>query len=272
MELRQYEVEVLVNGKPVDEYLHDSKTFLEGKEGTEFSLRLRNRTGRRALFVPTIDGLSVMDGKEASFDSQGYIVNAYSSETIDGWRTSDDKVAKFFFAAVKESYAVKTGKGDNVGVIGCAVFEEKERVRVETIVIKEIIEKPIYVYPHWPYYNYPHNNVFFLSSNNHGGGGGGGMMTTSGNAGVGMTTATGGAQASSLVQASASIGTGFGEEKFSPVRNVSFDKESQPSAVFTLFYNTRENLRAMGVEFKKPLQVAVSAFPKESRYCVPPQN
>jgi len=241
MQKNQYEFEVLVNGKPVNEYDHKGKTFIEGKEGTEFAIRMRNHTGKRALFVPTIDGLSVMDGKEASYESSGYIVGAYSSETIEGWRTSDSEIAKFFFSKVKESYAAATGKDGNVGVIGCAVIREKEKP--QPIVIKEYIREKEYIpYPVPQYPRWPHDHIYLCQA------GGNQMMGSS--VSLSVSNSAGSAQAMN-VQTSASLGTGFGEVKYSPVRTVEFEREEVPVAVFTIEYNTRANLEAMGVEFKK---------------------
>lgn len=289
MNKQEFEFEVLVNGKPVAEYAHEGKTLIEGKDGTEFALRMRNRSGRRALFVPTIDGLSVMDGKEASLDGSGYIVGAYDTETISGWRVTDEKVAKFFFAKVAESYAAKTGQAGNVGVIGCAVFKEKER-EPATIVIKE------YVYPQYPHCPWGRHHGFcpqWCSQSNmvtaHGSGGlgigslnagFGGLSNAGGlNAGINMQASaaaqqmgSNGAQASFInaVNTSANLGTGFGEAKQEAVRSVSFEREKQAACIFTIHYNTRANLEAAGVQFKKALYASASPFPKGGGYCQPP--
>ena len=137
---QQTEFEVLVNGKPLKEYSHEGKTFIEGREGTNFAIRMRNNTGSRKLFIPSIDGLSVMNGEKAGFDSSGYIVKPYSAVTIEGWRVSNNEVNEFFFSKAKDAYATKTKNGDNLGVIGCAVFGEKERPA--PIIIKEYIPYP----------------------------------------------------------------------------------------------------------------------------------
>ena len=279
-----FEFEIMVHGSPAKEYYHDGKYYIEGKEGSRFSLRMRNSSSHRALFVPTVDGMSIMNGKQASYKSQGYVINAYDSLTIDGWRTSDKNVAEFFFSSPKESYASKTNKTTgNLGVIGCAVFKEKER-KPETIVIKEYIQT---IYPnHWPYYpyyNYPYNyggGVTYNSLNSSGGvstdtNGGitGAMNTNTVNA---MYACSAGSQQVSAGNNSvtptnaAALGTGFGQDKNSPVSTVDFDKESSPSEVFTIFYNTKENLEAAGVEFKKAVYIAPSAFPNEDGYCERP--
>lgn len=212
---------------------------------------MRNNSRDRVLFVPTVDGLSIMNGKEASFKSRGYIVNSYDSLVIDGWRTSDDKVSEFFFSSPKGSYASRMDQGGNLGVIGCVVFKDKEKVKV----VKEYIPVPYPSYPQYPHYNYP--NLYA----------GTGAITGTSNFGASLLNNV---TCSSSQTASAGLGTGFGQDKYSPVVTVDFDKEDHPSAVFSIYYNTRKNLESMGVEFKKPVYIAPSAFPNEDSYCVRP--
>ena len=91
MQKSNYEVEVLVNGHPIKEYYKDGKIYIEGRKGCEYSLRIKNNGWKKIVVIPTIDGVSVMNGKQASYDSPGYIISGYNSLTIDGWRTSDSE-------------------------------------------------------------------------------------------------------------------------------------------------------------------------------------
>jgi len=251
MQKSSYEFEVLVNGHSAKEYYQDGKTYLEGKEGSRFSLRMRNNSSSRVLFVPTVDGLSILNGKEGSFKSRGYIVGAYDSTTIDGWRTSDDKVAEFFFSSPKGSYAKKMGKGGNLGIIGCAVFKEKHKE-------KEIVYAPIII-------QNPNNNPWWGST-----------YTTiasncSGSFPLSMQNASlNSVKAFSCANAGSDLGTGFGQDKYSPTTSVDFDRADSPTEIFSFYYNTRQNLEAMGVEFHKPVYVSPSAFPNEDGYCERP--
>ena len=282
-----FEFEVLVNGRGVKEYYHKGSNYIEAKEGSRFSLKMRNNSGHRVLFVPTVDGLSIMSGKEASFSSRGYVVGAYDSLTIDGWRTSDDKVAEFFFSSPKGSYATKMDKEGNLGVIGCAVFKEKVK-EPEVIIKKEYIPMPYPSYPSYPHWHSWPNTIPCYCGNGTAGitststntmgnlsyGGGTGILgtpTTSNNAIYNVSSTSNASNHSYFAQqVSSGLGTGFGEDKYSPVTTVSFDKEETPTAIFTILYNTKENLETMGVEFKKPVYVAPSAFPNEDGYCARP--
>jgi hypothetical protein len=103
----------------------EGRTYVVGHAGERYLIRITNDTGGRFEVVGSVDGLDVIDGRAAAYGKRGYIVHPYSSLTIDGFRTSDDTVAAFRFAAVRDSYAARTGDDRNVGVIGLAFFAEE---------------------------------------------------------------------------------------------------------------------------------------------------
>lgn len=224
MQKSNVEIEVLVNGKPVREY-HQNGVFIEGRKGTQFSLRLRNNSSSRKLFIPSIDGLSVLDGENASYDSGGYVVNGYSSITIDGWRTSNTHVAQFYFSAPNDSYGKRTGKGKNLGIIGCAVYDERIEFYHRTYKLNNLA-----------------NDTGLRC-----------MSQSSANTAL----------------CSASLGTGWGDEKYSAVSTVEFEKSGIPT-ILEIQYNTRENLQKMGIRFTKDIQIAPQSFPNQ--FCKPPRH
>jgi hypothetical protein len=101
-----------------------SRAFVVGQHGERYGIRVSNRTGERFEVVATVDGLDVLDGKLGSFVKRGYLLDAFSSVDIDGFRRSTTEVAAFRFGSVKDSYAARTSGDRNVGVIGVAVFRE----------------------------------------------------------------------------------------------------------------------------------------------------
>ncbi len=129
MKYSQVELQVLINGVPVKEYGHKGISYIEGRTNTEFTLRIKNNSPNRILAIPSIDGLSVMDGEDASSKSSGYIISAYSSYEIKGWRTSLKEVSKFVFAKKGNSLSNQTGHGTKeCGVIGCVIFGETPKL------------------------------------------------------------------------------------------------------------------------------------------------
>src|SRR5580765_5365519 len=112
-------------GATLPTYARDGKIFVAGMPGHRYSVRIANRVGERVLAVLSVDGVNAVTGQTASPDQSGYVLDAYQSTDVAGWRKSADEVAQFNFTALSGSYAAKTGRPDNVGVIGVAVFREK---------------------------------------------------------------------------------------------------------------------------------------------------
>jgi hypothetical protein len=106
-------------------YASDGRHWVVGTPGQEYALRLCNRTAGRVLAVPSVDGVNVITGDTASPAQSGYVLDPYQCYDIDGWRKSLSRTAAFYFTELPDSYAARTGRPANVGVIGVAFFREK---------------------------------------------------------------------------------------------------------------------------------------------------
>ena len=122
------QVDVLVNGTPVKQYSHQGRTYVQATEGAEFEIRIKNGSHSRILAIPSVDGMSVITGTEATDESPGYIVNGYNSYLVRGFRTSNERVNAFKFSKKSESYAAKNESVNfdtsNCGVIGVRMWAE----------------------------------------------------------------------------------------------------------------------------------------------------
>jgi len=108
----------------------DGRHFIVGAPGHEYAVRIRNCTGGRVLVVTSVDGVNVISGDTASPAQSGYVLEPWGSVEIAGWRKSTERTAAFYFTDLGDSYAARTGRPRNVGVIGVAVFPEKAPPRV----------------------------------------------------------------------------------------------------------------------------------------------
>lgn len=111
-------------GQRAPVYRHQGRLYVAGTPGERYAVYIANRTGARVLAVVSVDGINVITGDTASPDQGGYVLAARQSFEIAGWRKSTSEVAAFYFTQLPDSYAARTDRPDNVGVIGVAVFRE----------------------------------------------------------------------------------------------------------------------------------------------------
>lgn len=103
-----------------------NRHYVMGELNSRYSILLQNHSAARLEVVLSVDGLDVMDGKPASLNKRGYLIDPFGQLKVDGFRQSDNTVAAFRFSSVPQSYAQqKHGDARNVGVIGIAAFEEQ---------------------------------------------------------------------------------------------------------------------------------------------------
>ncbi len=127
--LAQISVIDRASGQALPLYRFGGEYWVAGTPGAKYSVTVTNRARERILAVTSVDGVNVVSGETASVDQTGYIINRFQSYAVSGWRKSDTEVAAFTFVASPKSYASRTGRPDNVGTIGIAVFPERAPIR-----------------------------------------------------------------------------------------------------------------------------------------------
>ncbi len=106
-------------------YTHQGRHYVAGRPGARYAVRVVNQAGARVMAVMSVDGVNVVSGDSASWDQNGYVFSAGQRHDVAGWRKSQAQVAAFEFTALPNSYAARTGRPENVGVIGVALFRER---------------------------------------------------------------------------------------------------------------------------------------------------
>ena len=115
-----------LSGKVLPIYRHRGEYWVAGRAGANYAVRINNRMGSRIMAVISVDGVNAINGKTASAKPEdGYVLDAGSNYDITGWRKSDEKVAAFYFSYKEASYASRTGRPQDIGVIGVALFNEQ---------------------------------------------------------------------------------------------------------------------------------------------------
>ncbi|WP_437737630.1 hypothetical protein [Sorangium sp. So ce1335] len=229
---------------PAREYVHRDTTYVEGRSGQRYALRVRNLTGGRVEVVPSVDGLDVQSGKDASFDLRGIVILPHDSFDFTGFRISNTDVATFRFGSIEQSYAAQIGKPRNVGVIGVAVFEE--------------------LAPPPP----PPPPAF-------GGPPPGAVRAPPAPQAFGPPAPAAPPPVPGFVPAPAApkgLGTTFGERRESRIGSTRFDRATpKPAAVLVIRYEQRDGLRALGIDVDGLSQrETASPFPAETGFAKPP--
>lgn len=197
-------------GERLQTYRHGGKLYVAGKPGDRYALELRNRTGERLLAVVSVDGVNVVSGETASASQRGYVLSPLGSTEISGWRKSSQDVAAFYFTALPDSYAARTNRPANVGVIGIAAFREYREPAISSQ------ESTL-----------------------------GGSRMDSAPAAPAVANK---AEAKRSAGTEEKLGTGHGERLYAPAQQVEFRKASErPDEIITVYYDSLENLRAQGV-------------------------
>ena len=123
--LVQVDVYDRASGMALPVYASSGRNYIVGTPGHEYGVRIRNCTHARLLVVTSVDGVNVISGDTAAPSQSGYVLEPWGYVVITGWRKSMDRTAAFYFTDLGDSYAARTGRPQNVGVVGVAVFQEK---------------------------------------------------------------------------------------------------------------------------------------------------
>ncbi len=110
----------------LDVHRHRGRQYVVGHPGNEYAIRIRNTTGGRVLAVVSVDGVNVVTGETAAPDQSGYVIEPGGYVNVQGWRKDLERTAAFYFADPSDAYASRTGRPDDLGVIGVALFRERE--------------------------------------------------------------------------------------------------------------------------------------------------
>ena len=111
-------------GEALPVYRHRGDKYIAGQTGNEYAVRVRNCSGVRLLAVVSVDGVNVISGETAAPDQSGYVIEPGEYVNIEGWRKDMDRTAAFYFTDPGDSYATRTGRPEDLGIIGVALFRE----------------------------------------------------------------------------------------------------------------------------------------------------
>lgn len=203
-------------------YRHAGRYYVAGVPGHRYQLSLRNHTGEDVLGIVSVDGVNAISGTTADWSqNDGYVLAAGSRYDVKGWRKSQSQVAGFVFADAGDSYASRTGRPDNVGVVGIAVFRSQDAMDAMDAMTRD----DMLMQPAQP-----------------------AVREASGAAAPAPPSVASRASSEARADKAAPLGTGFGQRERDDVHDVDFERASSaPTELITLYYDTRAHLIARGV-------------------------
>ena len=218
-------------------YTRQGRHYVAGRPGARYAVRVVNQAGARVMAVMSVDGVNVVSGDSASWDQNGYVFSAGQRHDVAGWRKSQAQVAAFEFTALPNSYAARTGRPENVGVIGVALFRERA-VPVPPPAAEPAARRSL-------------------------GGSNDSMADNSaGSSASNSTTSDARALSRPAPQAESKLGTGHGARENAWVNYTEFERaRSTPDEIITIYYDSRANLVAQGVIPAPRVYPAPQPFP-----------
>ncbi len=212
-------------GRMVAQYPHRGERWIAGLPGHRYAVRLTNTTGERVLVVLSVDGINAVTGETAHPAQTGYVLDPWETAEISGWRKSLEDVAQFVFTDHADSYATRTGRPRNAGVIGIAVFAERAHEVYSPATARE----------------------------------------ESAQDAAAAAPRSGSAKSERANAHSQRLGTGHGEREWSPVGSTAFERASrQPVQISEIRYDAPRRLIALGILPGRPRYPADAprAFPQ----------
>ena len=117
---------------PTSAAFQKTKVYAEAIKGSEYTIRVRNLLPRRVALAIAVDGRNIISGQKSWLrnNERMYILEPYEACEYRGWRTGSDRVNRFYFTDVADSYAAAFGDESAMGVIAVAVYPEVQRQEV----------------------------------------------------------------------------------------------------------------------------------------------
>ena len=207
-------------GRTLPIYEHAGRFYVAGEPRHQYEVRVRNSSGERVLAVASVDGVNVITGQTAAQQQSGYVLGSWDSVRIEGWRKSLDEVATFYFTRLADSYAARTGRPNDVGVIGVALFREYREYRPYPCCRGFLDDRAAQAAP-------------------------AAEPSAKGAASDELERESG---ATAQRRSESKLGTGHGHRETSPAQYVDFRRASStPDETIVIYYDSRRNLVAQGV-------------------------
>lgn len=271
---------IYVENKPVREYFHEGKYYIEGRKGHEYSISVQNNTGKRKKLILSVDGLNIITGD--STWEKGYVLHPWQTLSIPGWRKNENETAVFEFGSPSESYNEHnvSGKAVNIGVIGCKIFDEDVQSYPHTYIAMDMWDGNL-----WqdrevktsggPISARPRGIAPTTTNDSIGRGIGIASYNANPSASVKMSKSVNyqgvnQAQLNQQLASQSELGTSWGRNKEFKTKWVDYKFFTTPNDVFVVYYDSRRGLIRRGIDLNDYSAPKIEPNPFPTDGCPPP--
>jgi hypothetical protein len=228
------------------------KVYAEATKGDRYRIKVKNRLNRRVGLVIAVDGRNIISGTKSWLknNERMYIIEPYGSGEFAGWRTAQDRINRFYFTDVPDSYAAAFGDESAMGVITVAIYPEVQRCETPMPLSRRAPSAP---------HGYEGKAAGSADKADS-------APAAREDSGKRMKEKDARSE-----QALESAGTGYGRGEYSPSQIVAFEPEKRAAETIYLKYEWRSTLCKLGVvECAKPLHRLPNRFWDNGGYASPP--
>jgi len=206
------------------------KVYAEAVKGEHYRIEVKNRLNRRVGLVIAVDGRNIISGEKSWLknNERMYILDPYGSGEFSGWRTGQDRINRFYFTDVPDSYAAAFGDESAMGVITVAAYTELRRYEPSPVPMSQPAP------PSRP--DYEDKRALGSAAAD--------SMSSAPAAPKGGNMKKKAAKSEKSLE---SAGTGYGREEYSPVQTVAFEAENRAVETIHIKYEWRATLCRLGV-------------------------
>jgi hypothetical protein len=228
------------------------KVYAEAVKGDHYRIEVRNLLNRRIGLVVAVDGRNIISGTKSWLKNSErmYILEPYGWGSYSGWRTAQDRINRFYFTDVPDSYASAFGDESAMGVIAVAVYPETQRY-----------EPPIPLSRMSPSLQRDQEDRAIGRADK-------AQAVPSAPAASGEHLDKKAARSEKALE---SAGTGYGRDEYSPSQIVAFEPEKRAAETIYLKYEWRSTLCKLGVvECAQPYHHRPNRLWGHDEYAPPP--
>lgn len=235
---RRFDVQILVDGRPLEEYVARGRSYVQALAGAEYEVRVHNPLPYRVAVALSVDGLNTIDARHTSaWNASKWVIEPYGNISIGGWQMSSERARRFYFTSERDSYGAKLGQTSNLGLITAVFFRERRPNPIT------ITPRP-YPYPPYKEDGVDRQNTERSEAPSTGSTGESDNKTRSGRDSAG---ALGRAPMAQPVPDDEYAATGIGRSVQNDVRWVNMDLDSRPAGEVTIRYEYYPALVRLGI-------------------------